>query len=388
MKKFFTASQIAHPPRRIQGKWERAMKRPKANFNQTIETKLSFSTASDIIIATPERFSFMKNIAIVILLMGAIALGTFCLHQQKQIAQTRAQLATSQKQLKERAEADEQTTFAERKSKALQEVLVKTSAFADEKSKQAEQLQQSLAAAKTNNPMQGFAAMFKDPKMKELIKSQQKAFMGPMLDKQYAALFQQLNLTPDQTAQLKDLLQNKMLASADAGMSLLDGSADATQRVELAKQIKSQTDDYDAQIKQFLGDDNYQTFQAYEKTTPDRMTISQFSDQLSGNTTPLSPEQQQQLMQAMSEERNGFKWTTDYNNKNPANGDFASMFTDDKISQFAQEKERLDQQILARARQILTPEQITAFEQFQIAQSKMQMAGMKMAAQMFAPKSP
>jgi hypothetical protein len=388
MKKFFTASQIAHPPGRIQGKWERAMKRPKANFNQTIETKLSFSTASGIIIATPERFSFMKNIAIVILLMGAIALGTFCLHQQKQIAQTRAQLATSQKQLKERAEVDEQTTFAERKSKALQEVLVKTSAFADEKSKQAEQLQQSLAAAKTNNPMQGFAAMFKDPKMKELIKSQQKAFMGPMLDKQYAALFQQLNLTPDQTAQLKDLLQNKMLASADAGMSLLDGSADATQRVELAKQIKSQTDDYDAQIKQFLGDDNYQAFQAYEKTTPDRMTVSQFSDQLSGNTTPLSPEQQQQLMQAMSEERNGFKWTTDYNNKNPANGDFASMFTDDKISQFAQEKERLDQQILARARQILTPEQITAFEQFQIAQSKMQMAGMKMAAQMFAPKSP
>jgi hypothetical protein len=388
MKKFFTASQIAHPPGRIQGKWERAMKRPKANFNQTIETKLSFSTASGIIIATPERFSFMKNIAIVILLMGAIALGTFCLHQQKQIAQTRAQLATSQKQLKERAEVDEQTTFAERKSKALQEVLVKTSAFADEKSKQAEQLQQSLAAAKTNNPMQGFAAMFKDPKMKELIKSQQKAFMGPMLDKQYAALFQQLNLTPDQTAQLKDLLQNKMLASADAGMSLLDGSADATQRVELAKQIKSQTDDYDAQIKQFLGDDNYQAFQAYEKTTPDRMTVSQFSDQLSGNTTPLSPEQQQQLMQAMSEERNGFKWTTDYNNKNPANGDFASMFTDDKISQFAQEKERLDQQILAHARQILTPEQITAFEQFQIAQSKMQMAGMKMAAQMFAPKSP
>ena len=364
------------------------MKRPKANFNQTIETKLSFSTASGIIIATPERFSFVKNIAIVILLMGAIALGTFCLHQQKQIAQTRAQLATSQKQLKERAEVDEQTTFAERKSKALQEVLVKTSAFADEKSKQAEQLQQSLAAAKTNNPMQGFAAMFKDPKMKELIKSQQKAFMGPMLDKQYAALFQQLNLTPDQTAQLKDLLQNKMLASADAGMSLLDGSADATQRVELAKQIKSQTDDYDAQIKQFLGDDNYQAFQAYEKTTPDRMTVSQFSDQLSGNTTPLSPEQQQQLMQAISEERNGFKWTTDYNNKNPANGDFASMFTDDKISQFAQEKERLDQQILARARQILTPEQITAFEQFQIAQSKMQMAGMKMAAQMFAPKSP
>jgi len=30
----------------------------------------------------------------------------------------------------------------------------------------------------------------------------------------------------------------------------------------------------------------------------------------------------------MSDERNGFKWTADYNNKNPLNGDFASMFSE------------------------------------------------------------
>jgi hypothetical protein len=64
------------------------------------------------------------------------------------------------------------------------------------------------------------------------------------------------------------------------------------------------------------------------------------------------------------------------------------MFTDDKIDRFAAEKERLDQQVLARARSILSPEQITALEQFQAMQRKMQIAGMKMAAQMFAPKNP
>ena len=229
--------------------------------------------------------------------------------------------------------------------------------------------------------------MFKDPKMKEMIKSSQKAFMGPMLDKQYAALFQQLNLTPDQTAALKDLLQKKMSVGADAGMSMLDGSLDAAQRVDLAKQMKSETDDYDAQIKQFLGDDNYQVFQAYEKTTPDRMTVSQFSDQLSGSATPLSSDQQQQLIQMMSDERNGFKWTADYNNKNPLNGDFASMFSEDKINQFAKEKDQLDQQILARAQQMLTPEQLASFQQFQTTQRELQIAGMKMAATMFAPKS-
>ena len=330
----------------------------------------------------------MKNILIAILLMVVTVLGAFGLHQQKQIAQTQAQLAAVQKQLQDRSEADENTALAEKKSKALQAALVETSAFADKKSKQAEQLQQSLTAAKTNNPLQGLGAMFKDPKMREMMKSQQKAFMGPMIDKQYAALFQQLNLTPDQTAQLKDLLQKKMLVGADAGMSMLDDSLDATQRAELTKQSKTQTEDYDAQIKQLLGNDNYQAFQTYETTTPDRTTISQFSDQLASSATPLSPDQQSQLMQAMSEERNGFKWTIDYNNQNAANGDFTAMFTEDKINQFASEKERLDQQILARAQQILNAEQLKALEQFQSTQRQLQIAGMKMAAQMFAPKNP
>jgi len=327
----------------------------------------------------------MKNIAITILLLVAITLGAFCLHQQKQLTQVQSELAASRNELQAKSEADEKTAFAEKKSKALQEALVQTSALAKEKTSQAEQLQQSLAEAKTNNPMQGIGAMFKDPKMRDMIKEQQKAFMGPMLDKQYAALFQQLNLTSDQSAQLKDLLQKKMLAGADAGFSLLD--ADATQRADLTKQMKSQMDDYDAQIKQSLGD-NYPAFEAYEKTTPDRMEVSQFGDSLAGGATALGPDQQQQLIQAMSEERNGFKWTIDYNDQNKANLDFATMFTDDKIDQFAAEKERLDQQVLARARSILTPEQITALEQFQVTQRKMQIAGMKMAAQMFAPKNP
>jgi hypothetical protein len=327
----------------------------------------------------------MKNIAIVLLLLAVFALGALGWHQKQRLAQLQTQLAEAQTQLQDKSGADEQIAQAERKSKALQETLVKTSRFADEQSKQAEQLQQSLAAAKTNgaNPL---AAMFKDPKMKEMIKSQQKAILGPMIDKQYAALFQQLNLTPDQAAALKDLLQKKMSAGTDAGISMLDGSLDAAQRADLAKQMKSQTDDYDAQIKQFLGDDNYQQFQAYEKTTPDRMTVSQFNDQLSGGATALNADQQQQLIQMMSDERNNFKWTVDYNNKAALSGDISSMFSEDRINQFTKEKEQLDEQTLARARQILTPEQLDSFQQFQKTQRDLQIAGMKMAAQMFAPK--
>jgi hypothetical protein len=335
----------------------------------------------------------MKNIVIVVLLAATIGLGALCAIQNKklqagtaQLAQTESQLAAREKELQEQTASVEKAKLAEQKATILQQTLTDTSAAAVEKTRQVEKLQQSLASAKTNDTGNLIAGMFKDPKMKEMIKSQQKLFMGPMIDKNYGELFKQLNLTPDQTSAVKDLLTKKMLVASDNGMSLMDGSLDASQRADLVKQMKTQTDGYDAQIKDMLGDANYPAFQTYEKTMPDRMAVSQFNDQLAGSGTPLSADQQAQLTQAMNEERTNFKWSTDYSNKNPKDGDMAAMFSEDKLNQFAQEKAQFDQQFLTRAQQILTPTQATAFEQFQTMQREMQITGMKLAGKMFAPK--
>src|SRR5450756_338749 len=336
----------------------------------------------------------MKNIALILLLVISIVLGALAVQLQKKSAQTQAelaqvqtQLAAAQNQLKAVANAADQIATAKRSSKVLQESLTETSRFADEKAKQAGQLQAALAAAKTNspNPLAGMAKMFSDPKMKEMIKTQQKTVMGPMIEKQYRALFHQLNLSADHSAQLKDLMLKKMFAGTDAGMAMMDDSVDAAKRDELTKQAKSETDGYDAQIKQFLGD-NYPAYQSYEKTVPDRTVVNQFSDQLSGDDS-LTPDQQAQLVQTLNATRTGFKWTTDYSNKNPPSGDYATMFSPDKITQFTQEKEQFDQQFLAQAQKILTPAQATQFEQFQTSQREMQLMGMKMAAQMFGHKN-
>ena len=327
----------------------------------------------------------MKNFTIVLLLVLSLALGALAVHQQKRSAQAQAELVSAQNQLKAVADAADQIASAKRSSKMLQDSLTETSKFADEQAKQAGLLQQKLAAqTNSSNPLAGMAKMFNDPKMKEMIKTQQKAVMGPMIDKQYAALFKQLNMSPEESAQLKTLLVNKMLAGAEAGMALLDDSTDAAQRAELTKQMKAATDEYDAQIRQFLGD-GYPAYQNYEKTVPDRMEVSQFGDQLSGDNS-LSPDQQSQLIQAMSDARTGFKWTTDYSDKNPPNGDYAAMFSAEKIDQFTKEKEQFDQQFLEQAKKILTPAQLAQFEQYQVSQRQMQIMGMKMAGQMFAPK--
>ena len=336
----------------------------------------------------------MKNVAILLLAVTVVALGAWCITQQNkigtqsaQLTQAEAQLSAIKSELQKQNDAIEHAKFAAANEQILQQALIQTEAGAAAQSKKAEQLQKSLAAAKTNNPMQGLAAMFKDPKMRDMMKAQQKAVLGPMLDKQYAALIQQLNLSSDQAAALKDLLEKRTLVNSDTGISMLDSSMDASQRADLAKQMKSQIDDYNNQIKQLLGDANYQTFQSYENTLPDRTTVSQFNDQLGGTVAALTQDQQQQLLQAMGDVRDNFQWTAALHNAKQANGDYTSLFTEDNINQLMQQQEQFNQQIFTRAQQILTPEQSTAFQDFQKTQLQLQMAGMKIAAQMFAPKS-
>lgn len=331
----------------------------------------------------------MKNLVIAVLLIASVTLGALFLkdravrqNQAEQLTQAESRLAAMEAQLKEKPDDAEAARFAENKAKILQETLTATAAGAEAKSKEVASLQ---AAAKTNTAANPLAAMFKDPKMKELIKSQQKMVMGPMIEKSYAGLFKELSLTPEQSAGLKELLQGKMLVAADLGMSLMDGSLDADKRAELGKQIKTDSDDFDAQIKQFLGDDSYKAFQAYEKAMPDRMAVGQFSDELAGSGAALSAGQQQQLIQALNQARTNFKWTTDYSSKTPGDMDYSKLFSEEKLNLFAQEKDQFDQQFLGRAKAILTPEQFTAYEKHQAMQLEMQLNAMKMAAKMFNP---
>ena len=119
------------------------------------------------------------------------------------------------------------------------------------------------------------AGLFGIPDMKEMIKAQQKIVLGPMIDKMFSGWFTgQTAITPEQTAQLKELIQKKMSIGAEMGLSLLDDSLDAAKRAEIGKQIKTESDAIDAQIKDMLGEDDYKAFQKYEGTTGDRV----FSD--------------------------------------------------------------------------------------------------------------
>jgi hypothetical protein len=328
----------------------------------------------------------MKTITLVVLLVVSLVLGSLCLTQNRKASEAEARaaaLAQNVAALEERLA--QQETRATTLQSRLQDTRAKVVARADEVA-QLEQVLTNRAETngKSSNP---FGEMFKNPEMKELIKTQQKTVFSGMIDKNYASLFSALNLTPQQSASLKDLIMKKTMVDAETGMSMMSSDLDATQRADAVKQSKADKDAINEEIKQALGQDGYAQFQTYEKSIPERMALSTFKDQQAAGATPLNADQESQLVQALTEERQNFKFTTDFYDQSKLTDDLASNFTEEKLTQFQREREQLDQNYLSRASNILSPDQLGPFEKFLSDQGKMQNAAMKMAAQMFGSKA-
>jgi hypothetical protein len=327
----------------------------------------------------------MKNIVIGILLLTTLVFGGLYLTQNQKASEAKAEAAALRQKL---VEMESSVVQHEEQAATLQTRLHETQAKAIAKAEEVTQISEALTNrvqtnAKAANPL---GEMFKNKEMKEMIKTQQKTVLGGMIDKNYGAYFTSLNLTPEQSSALKDLVLNRGLADAEAGMSMLS-ETDPTKRKELMDKTKADRDAINSQIKDFLGEDNYTQFQTYEKTIPDRMALNMYKDQQGTGPGALNSDQESQLLQAMSEERQNFKFTTDFSDQSKFTGDFASYFTEEKIDQFQKEMEDLHQHYLDRAKTILTPEQLDPFGKFLNGQREMQKVGFKMAASMFGQKS-
>jgi uncharacterized protein YxeA len=328
----------------------------------------------------------MKNIIIGILLLTTLIFGGLYLTQNQKTSDAKFEAAGLRQKL---VELESSVAQREEQAATLQTRLHDTQVKAIAKAEEVVQISEALTNriqtnAKASNPL---GEMLKNKEMKEMIKTQQKTVLGTMTDKNYSPYFTSLNLTPEQSSSLKDLIVSRSLVDAEAGMAMMAGDNDPAKRKEMTEKTKADREAINAQIKDFLGDDNYTQFQTYEKTVPDRMTLSMYKDQQGSGPGALNPDQESQLLQAMGEERLNFKFTTDFSDQSKLNGDIASNFTEEKIDQYQHEIEELHQHYLDRAKSILDADQIDPFSKFLNGQREMQKVGFKMAMSLFGQKN-
>jgi len=328
----------------------------------------------------------VKNVALLVLLAAVIGLAGLYLRQSSKTLEAEATIAGLREQL-----ADLQSRFAQQQERtvSLETRLQNSRDKAIAKSEEVSYLEQALtnqteASAKVKSPM---AELLKDPGMKDFVKAQQKMVLSGMIDKNYARFFSSLGLSPEQTASLKDLIIKKSLVDAQMGISMMSGNQDQDARMQLLDQANTEKEGINAEIKQMLGAESYQNFQAYEKSQPERMSVGMFKDAQASGPTALSPDQEENLIQALSEERQNFKFSTDLYDQSRVARELSENFSEDKLKQFQQERAQLDEKYLERARAILSQEQMPQFEKFLSSQSQLQNAALGMAAKMFGGKS-
>jgi hypothetical protein len=339
----------------------------------------------------------MQKALIGILAVATAVLGILCAMQSKQLreAQVKARAA-------EEARAtivDEQETQAarvkelERTNKRLDEQVQKFAAVTTslrtneaQKASDLAALSQRMQSLQTNTNGEEKSGLFgkgmgemlgkmmKDPAMREMMRGQQKAMINMM----YSGLFKDLNLSPEETDKLKELLTDAQMSNVEAAQGLFGGKEGATEdSTKLVADAKKQTD---AEIKAMLGDEKFTQYEEYKKNMGERMQLDQLRNQLAGENLPLRDDQSAQLMQIMKEEK--------ANRPAPISADQSQTptketFTAENLDKQLAWMDDYNQRVLERAGQVLSPEQLKKYQTFQEQQASMQKMGLQMARQMF-----
>ena len=239
----------------------------------------------------------------------------------------------------------------------------------------------SASVSSNESPLAGIAKMMKSPGMKDIMRAQQKGQM----DLSHASLFKYLQLPEADLETFKNIMMDKKMTLMDISLEMLDNNATPEEKKAAAERLKKTTDDYDARIKELLGDDNFAVYKSFEETQPERMQVTLLKGSLRSDDQ-LTEEQEDSLIRAMHDQRTNFHYSVaGFNDKDKMPD--ASMFTPDRMAKLLEESAKLQEQYAAAAAGILTPNQLEQFKASQKQQQAMQEMGIKMAAKMFGQQS-
>jgi len=224
--------------------------------------------------------------------------------------------------------------------------------------------------------MKGIAKMFTDPEMRKTMRTQQ--MMGIRM--MYGDLAKELGLSPQESEQLIEILTDRQMDMAAAGMQALDPKDpnQASEKDRLAESSKQ----YEEQIKAILGDEKFAKLKSYEGSMGDRFMLQQFEGQFGAAGAPLEANQKQQLLSLMREERDNTPSQLNLaNGGNPAK-QMEALKNPETVNQFLASQEQFQKRVLERSRQFLNADQIGVLEKANQQQLEMLKMQMKMSREM------
>jgi hypothetical protein len=217
----------------------------------------------------------------------------------------------------------------------------------------------SMAAADKAQTAGNVRELLKNPAMRAMMDQQQ----AVMIETSYTPLFNQLQLTEEEKEHFKKLLVEKQKAETDLGLKLLDPNLSPAERQNILAQAEKNKQTFDQAIKTFLNDEgDWNSFQNWETTKPDRTLYDSIGRSLfAGSPEPLTPQQEQMLINTMTQMRTSP--TPEQQALAKAMQDPTQM-TEANIKRFLELTAVNHQRILDQAAQSMTPTQLATLKNF------------------------
>jgi hypothetical protein len=303
-----------------------------------------------------------KNYLILLLLLTTAGGAALAWRQYRELTQLRAASVSNS----ERADWQKRLWDSEKRRHDLEASLA---ALKDKGSAAADGSTDSLAGPddpapggrrgpNRGNLANNFMAMMDRPEIQKLMATQQRA----ALDSRFAALFRNLNLSPEQLEQFKNLLVEKQTAMTDAlAAARAQGIDPRNDPQEFRKLVADAQAEVDVSIKAALGDSAYAQYQQYQQTLPQRTTVNQLQQSLSYTSTPLTSAQTEQMVQVLAANTPASANSTAANGRAAVAAAFGVGFA-------GQTGSPVTNDAITQSQTVLAPAQVQALQQLQAAQ--------------------
>lgn len=189
-----------------------------------------------------------------------------------------------------------------------------------------------------------------------------------------------LNLSKEEGEYFKNILGKEVSDQQELGMKMMGATKE--EQTALAEELAKRAKESEAEINKFLNnDEDIKAFTDYKQHLPERQQLDGIRSAMTGKGVPLDAATETKLVDAMYRARTESK-TPDLSGPEG----MAELAKGNIVETYEKSWEIQQQALESETSKILSPEQITAFQDYQKQAKEMQLMGLKMAEKMMSGK--
>jgi hypothetical protein len=233
-------------------------------------------------------------------------------------------------------------------------------------------------------------AMLNDPETRTLMRKQQQQALAKIADRIVNTNFaRDWNLSPEQTARVKELLREKGGAGSDFTTAMLFDGLNDDALAQRGRETKQKIEQSDAALRDLLGADGFKALKEQEHSIGEREGVKRFREELAAGPEPLQKEQETALLAAISTERQAFSFRIDYDDTSKYDYEhIRDFFSEANLQIYFEDLQQLNTRVAERAALLLSPAQLEQLKTTQSDHLEKARLTVKMTTELFNKRRP